>query len=293
MEKLISIVGLTSSGKSDLGVVLAKKFNGEIVSADSRQVYKNLDYCSGKVNKEEMQGVPHHLLNVTELGNQFTIFDFQRQAYDAIDDIISRGKVPFLVGGSGLYQRAVTEGYNLVSTKPNEEERENFEVLSLEELKNLCESRNIELPAEVTKRRLIRLLEKGENKKPNNKPKYKVLQIGIFLEREKIYERIRLRLEKRMPNMIKEIQNLLAGGVDAQFLQSLGLEAKCVTDYLNGVYKNYDEFFEDLFKQERHFAKRQQTWFNKDKNLIWLNAEPVGELEKNAEELVRKFLNEK
>lgn len=293
MEKLISIVGLTSSGKSELGINLAKKFNGEIVSADSRQVYKKLDYCSGKVSKEEMQGVPHHLLDVADLGSQFTLFDFQKQAYEAIDEIISRGKVPFLVGGTGLYQRAITEGFDLAQTKPSDANRDKLDLLSLEELKKICESKKIELPAEVTKRRLVRLLEKGENGKPNNKPKYKVLQIGILWEREKIYDRIKLRLEKRMPNMIEEIKKLLASGEDEQFLKSLGLEAKCVIDYLYGEYNSYDEFFEDLFKQERHFAKRQQTWFNKDKNLIWLDAEPASKLEKKAEDLIQKFLNEK
>ena len=113
MEKLISIIGLTSSGKSSLGINLAKKFNGEIVSADSRQVYKGLDWCSGKVTKQEQEIVKHHLIDVVSLGTQFTLFDFQKLAYEKIDDIISRGKVPFLVGGTGLYSRSVVEGYNL------------------------------------------------------------------------------------------------------------------------------------------------------------------------------------
>ena len=103
MEKLISIVGLTSSGKSDLGIKLALEFNGEIVSADSRQVYKGLDYCSGKVTKEEMNIVPHHLIDVENLGNQFSLYDFQKLDYEKIDEIISRNKVTFLVGGKGLY----------------------------------------------------------------------------------------------------------------------------------------------------------------------------------------------
>jgi len=115
MEKLISIVGLTSSGKSDLGIKLALEFNGEIVSADSRQVYKGLDYCSGKVTKEEMNIVPHHLIDVENLGNQFSLYDFQKLAYEKIDDIISRNKVPFLVGGTGLYSGSVVENSLLQS----------------------------------------------------------------------------------------------------------------------------------------------------------------------------------
>ena len=121
MEKLISIVGLTSSGKSGLGIELARLFNGEIVSADSRQVYRGLDWCSGKVSKEEQAEAVHHLIDIANLGEQFTLFDFQQMAYDSIDDIIARGKRPFLVGGTGLYSRAVVEGYQLLKNKPNEE----------------------------------------------------------------------------------------------------------------------------------------------------------------------------
>ena len=124
MKKLIAIVGQTSSGKSSLGIDLAKFFDGEIVSADSRQVYRGLDWCSGKVTKEEMAEVKHHLIDVWDLGNQFTLFDFQKQAYDAIDDILKRNKVPFLVGGTGLYSRSIIEGYNLEPSKPNQELRE-------------------------------------------------------------------------------------------------------------------------------------------------------------------------
>jgi tRNA dimethylallyltransferase len=123
MEKLISIVGQTSSGKSDLGIALAREFDGEIVSADSRQVYKGLDFCSGKVNEEEQAQAVHHLIDVCDLGTQFTLFDFQKLAYEKIDDIIARGKVPFLVGGTGLYSRSVVEGYNLAKVKPDENKR--------------------------------------------------------------------------------------------------------------------------------------------------------------------------
>ena len=101
MEKIISVIGLTSSGKSSLGIELARAFNGEIVSADSRQVYKGLDFCSGKVTSEELEMVKHHLIDICELGTQFTLFDFQKLAYKSIDDIVSRGKIPFMVGGTG------------------------------------------------------------------------------------------------------------------------------------------------------------------------------------------------
>ena len=290
MEKLVCVVGLTSSGKSTLGIELAKIFNGEIVSADSRQVYKGLDFCSGKVSKEEQAEAVHHLIDIEEIGNQFSLFDFQKLAYEKIDDIISRGKVPFLVGGTGLYSRSVVEGYSLSYEKPNEELRQKLSNLSLEELIEICNSKNIDISGEQTCRRLIRLIEKQENQKPNV-PRYDVLQIGIKWERKKIYERIKLRLQERMPNMIKEIQGLLEQGKDKEFLISLGLEAKFVIMYLDGHFASYDEFFEELFKEERHFAKRQQTWYNKEKNIVWLDAED--NLLENATKLVKNFLHSK
>lgn len=289
MEKLISIVGQTSSGKSDLGIALARAFDGEIVSADSRQVYKGLDFCSGKVDAEEQAQAVHHLIDVCELGTQFTLYDYQKMAYEKIDDIISRGKLPILVGGTGLYSRSVVEGYNLAEVKPNKETREELEKLSKEELVKICEDEGIELPEEITNRRIVRLIENKNTEKKENKPKYDVLQIGIYWEREEIYERIKLRLERRMPKMIEEIKTLLEGGASEEFLISLGLEAKYVVKLLRGEFESYDIFFDELFKEERHFAKRQKTWYNKEKNIVWLDAKD--NLIEKAKKLVEGFLN--
>jgi tRNA dimethylallyltransferase len=291
MEKLIVIVGLTSSGKSSLGISLAKKFNGEIVSADSRQVYKGLDFCSGKVSKEEMSEVPHHLIDVANLGEQFTLFDFQSQAYAAIDDILSRGKQPFLVGGTGLYSRAIVEGYSLSNAKVDDEMRKTLNDLSKDELVKICEEKNIAVPSECTSRRLVRLIENFDSAKTENSPRYEVLQIGIKWERAEIYERIGIRLKQRMPDMIEEIKSLLSQGASEEFLMSLGLEAKYVLKYLRGDFENYDQFFEELFKEERHFAKRQQTWYNKEKDIIWLDAKD--NLQGKASQLIEKFLKTK
>ena len=288
MKKLIAIVGQTSSGKSSLGIDLAKFFNGEIVSADSRQVYVGLDWCSGKVTKDEMAEVKHHLIDVCELNTQFTLYDFQKMAYNAIDKIHQRNKIPFLVGGTGLYSRSVVEGYSLEESKPDEQLRSSYNHLSVEEIKQICESKGINVQGETTSRRLIRLLEKSEVEKQPNKPKYDVLQIGIKFDRAEIYERIRVRLEKRMPYMIEEIKALLNSGASSEFLNTLGLEAKYVQKYLNGEFQSYEEFFEELFKEERHFAKRQQTWYNKEKNIIWLDAH--NDLFENAKRLIEEFL---
>lgn len=288
MKKLISIVGLTSSGKSGLAIELAKFFDGEIISADSRQVYKGLDWCSGKVTEDEKKIIKHHLIDIQNLGDQFTLFDFQKQAYEAIDDVISRGKIPFLVGGTGLYSRCVVEGYDLSVDKPNEELRKSLEKLEKEELIRICENENIDLPDEITSRRLIRLIELKRNPKPENQPKYEVLQIGIDWAKEDIHERIKQRLKYRMPHMIEEIKGLLKTGVSKEFLMSLGLEAKFILRYLDGEFKDYDEFFELLFIEERHFAKRQKTWYNKEKNIVWINGNEKP-FEK-AKQLIEKFL---
>lgn len=288
MKKLVSIIGLTSSGKSGLGIELAQIFGGEIVSADSRQVYKGLDWCSGKVTHEEQLAVKHHLIDVANLGEQFTLYDFQQQAYKAIDDIVSRGKVPFLVGGTGLYSRSVVEGYNLAEQKPDAGLRCRLEKLPKEELVSICKNEGIELPSEITSRRLVRLIELKHNPKPENKPKYEVLQIGINWSKEQIHERIKTRLEFRMPNMIEEIKNLIAGGVDKVFLKSLGLEAKFIVRFLDNEFSSYDEFFNLLFTEERHFAKRQMTWYKKEKDIVWLDG--ADDLLNKVTKLVKEFL---
>ena len=124
LPKLVVVLGTTACGKSGLGVELAKKFNGEVISADSRQVYKGLDLGTGKVTEEEMEGIPHHMLDVVEPGELYSVADFQPAAYTAIDDVIARGKTPILVGGTGLYVRAVTEGFQFSDSKPDPALRE-------------------------------------------------------------------------------------------------------------------------------------------------------------------------
>ena len=288
MKKIVAIVGLTSSGKSGLAIELAKLFDGEIVSADSRQVYRGLDWCSGKVTSDEQRQIKHHLIDVQELGSQFTLFDFQNLAYTAIDDILSRNKLPFLVGGTGLYSRCVVEGYSLSQEKPNNKLRLELEKLAKEDLIEICKNDGVDLPEETTKRRIIRLIELKRNPKTPNNPKYEVLQIGIDWSKDEIHERIRQRLEYRMPHMIDEIKSLLNNGVDKEFLMSLGLEAKFIIRYLDGEFKDYNEFFELLFTEERHFAKRQKTWYNKEQNIVWINGND-NPLE-NAKIIIEKFL---
>lgn len=292
VNKIVSIVGLTSSGKSGLALCLAKHFNAEIVSADSRQIYIGMDYCTGKETKEELASVPHHLIDILPTNVNYSLAQYQKDAYKAIDDILCRNKLPILVGGTGLYVRSVVEGYNLSEIGFDEQKREQLLALSREELLNRLKEFGIKtVDSQKSNRHLVRMLEKAEFgdilEKPNM-PRYKVLQIGIKWPREKIYKRIEKRLDERLPHILPEVENLMKTGTTKEFLDRMGLEAKMASDYIMGKYASYEEFREELLKEERHFAKRQDTWFKKDTNTIWLD--PLTDYEKEAEKLIKEFL---
>ena len=290
--KLVSIVGLTSSGKSSLGLHLARMFDGEIVSADSRQIYVRMDWCTGKETKEELKLVKHHLIDIIDPGENYNLAQFQHDAYAAIDDILARGKIPFLVGGTGLYARSVVDGYALAETGIDDKQRENLSKLSREELLKKLEQLGItDVDRQKSSRHLVRMIEKatrgvvGEN---DSKPKYKVLQLAIKWTRQEIYDRIETRLDERLPHIVGEVKDLLDSGVTREFMERIGLEAKLATHYIDGKFESYEAFRAELLKQERHFAKRQETWFKKDTNTIWLDGN--SDYKQQAEKLVKEFL---
>lgn len=290
--KLIAIVGTTASGKSSLGIDLAKHYNGEIISADSRQVYRHLDLGTGKVTKEEMAEVKHHLIDILDLNQPFSVAHFQKLAYEAIDDVLKRGHLPFLVGGTGLYTRAVVEGYNLSDVPPDAEQRKMLESLDREELCSRLEKLGEKVSDDEPARRLIRRLEKLEKgvKSENlSQPRYDVLQLGLTFDREELYSRIGIRLDQRIKEgMIDEVREVVKLGATPEFLEGLGLEYRLTYRYITGKYKSFEEYREDLFKQIRHFAKRQMTWFRKEKNIVWLNSK--GDYLKEAITLIDDFL---
>lgn len=290
--KLIAIVGTTASGKSSLGIDLAKYYNGEIISADSRQVYRHLDLGTGKVTKEEMAEVKHHLIDILDLNQPFSVAHFQKLAYEAIDDVLKRGHLPFLVGGTGLYTRAVVEGYNLSDVPPDAEQRKMLESLDREELCSRLEKLGEKVSDDEPARRLIRRLEKLEKgvKSENlSQPRYDVLQLGLTFDREELYSRIGIRLDQRIKEgMIDEVREVVKLGATPEFLEGLGLEYRLTYRYITGKYKSFEEYREDLFKQIRHFAKRQMTWFRKEKDIVWLNSK--GDYLKEAITLIDDFL---
>ena len=293
MNKLIAIVGTNASGKSSLGVELAGRFDGEIVSADSRQVFKGLDLGSGKITPEGMKGVPHHLLDVAEPGEFFSMADFQKCAYVAIDGIIARGRLPFIVGGTGLYVDSVTKGYNLSEIVPDLGYREELETFSTPELWEML--KKLEPDSEIdpkNRNRVMRRLEKlhqGDTQPSHNTPRYDVLTLGVRWDRETLKRRIDERLERRVnEGMIDEVVRLRESGVSDEFLLKLGLEYRYVTQFLRGEWQSRDKMLHELSLAIKRFAKRQVTWFKKDQSVVWLDMEHEPVL--RASEIIKEFL---
>lgn len=290
--KLIVIAGTNASGKSSLGVQLAARFHGEVISADSRQVFERLDLGSGKITKEEMNGVPHHLIDVCKPGDFFSMADFQKLAYQAADDVLARGKVPFLVGGTGLYVNAVADGYQLSDRAPDLALRAHLETF---ETPRLYEMLLEKLPGtEIdpkNRNRVMRALERiaADDYHPGRRtPRYETLKMGVSWDRETLKQRIDERLERRLQQgMVKEVEDLLNEGCSEEFLMKLGLEYRYLTRYIKGELP-YDQMVLELGNAIKKFAKRQVTWFKKDQDIHWLNMQenPLEE----ATLLIQNFL---
>ena len=292
MEKLLVITGTNASGKSGLGIELARKYGAEVISADSRQVFTGLDLGSGKVTPEEMKGVRHHLLDVAAPNDFFSLSDYQRLAYEAIDDILSRQKKAFLVGGTGLYVNSVVDGYNLSESAPDPEIRKQVEEKTLEELIEMLKEHNpaaLERVDLKNKRRVERAVEKalaGDKDENPSEKRYETFVIGVTWPREVLYERIHERLDRRLDQgMIDEVVKLRKAGATDEFLYKLGLEYRYILMYLRGEFASFDDFYETLFKEIRHLAKEQMTWFRKRKDIHWIDmtGDPVTEASRYIE----------
>ena len=269
---MITILGPTASGKTPLAAALAQRVDGEIISADSRQVYRRMDIGTGK-DLEDYQGVPYHLIDICEPGTKYNLFQYQQDFMDAYNDIVSRGKQPILCGGTGLYIEAVLKGYKLSPVPQNEALRKQLEGKSLEELtKILLELKsknesNMHNTTDVdSAQRAIRAIEietyNLEHPTPRRElPPVDSCIIGVNIDRELRREKITQRLKARLEEgMIEEVRGLMAEGIAADDLIYYGLEYKFVTEYLTGK-TTYDEMFARLEIAIHQFAKRQMTWF--------------------------------
>ncbi len=275
-HKMITILGPTASGKTSVAAALALRTGGEIISADSRQVYRRMDIGTGKDLADYTIGdvhIPYHLIDIAEPGTKYNLFQYQQDFHTAYNDIRSRGKLPILCGGTGLYIEAVLGGYSLSPVPQNQQLRESLEGKSLDELTQMLvelkqkNGSNMHNRTDVdTAQRAIRAIEietyNIEHPTPERQmPPVDSLIIGINIDRELRREKITRRLKARLDEgMCDEIRSLIDGGVNSDDLIYYGLEYKFVTEYVVGR-TSYDEMFRQLEIAIHQFAKRQMTWF--------------------------------
>ena len=274
------ILGTTASGKSALAVKLAKKFNGEVISADSRQVYKGLNIGTGKITRKEMGGVPHYCLDVVSPKKIFTVADFKKCAEKAIEKIFAKNKIPIIVGGTGLYIQAVVDNIVLPEVKPNWRLRKELEKKTTEEmfkmLKKLDPERAKNIDAK-NPRRLIRAIEitKEIGKMPKLKSMSRrdldIRQIGIKLPDEILKINIEKRIKKMLRNgLVAETKKLRKSGLSWKRLYELGFEYKYPALFLRREISK-DEMLAKMLIENWQYAKRQMTWFKRDKRIKWIN----------------------
>lgn len=279
--KIIVILGPTSSGKSDVAISLARKFDGEVISADSRQVYRGLDIGTGKTLSHEQKGIKHHLIDNISPGTDYNAARFKKDADKIIISILQRKKLPIICGGTGFWIKSVVDNVSYPEVKPNSELRNKLRNKSAEKLfetlKKLDPERAKNIDAK-NKVRLIRAIEicKSVGKVPNVQAspdnKYDFLQIGISLPKEKLHENIKKRLRKRFDQgMVEEVERLHSKEkLSWKKIESFGLGYFWIPKYLRGVLKDEDELFEKIFHAEKNYAKKQMTWFKKDGRIKWM-----------------------
>ena len=314
-NKIIVILGPTSSGKSDVAIKLAKKFDGEIISADSRQVYRGLDIGSGKVEADQSaeipqeftnskfyagtrrakpffsEGIPHYAIDIVSPRTEFNAAKFKKYADKVIIDILKRKKLPIICGGTGFWIKAIVDNVNYPEVKPDPMLRSMLRNKSVSELftqlKKLDPKRAASIDAK-NPARLIRAIEicKAIGKVPAPSPCEgegwgEVLQIGISHPKEKLTKRIETRLKKRFgAGMIEEVEKLhQKEKVSWKRLESFGLGYKLIPQYLRGEIKNKKELFDLVYLAEKNYAKRQMTWFKKDKRILWMDNHKSIEIE--------------
>ena len=282
MQRMITILGPTASGKTPLAAALAAEIGGEIISADSRQVYRRMDIGTGKdladyvVRSQETgnsRKIPYHLIDICEPGTKYNLFEYQQDFFDVYQDIRSRGAVPILCGGTGLYIEAVLKGYKLSPVPQNQALRDSLEGKSLAELTQMLTElkaktgSNMHNTTDVDScQRAIRAIEietyNLEHPTPRRElPPVDSLIIGVHIDRELRREKITRRLKARLDEgMVEEVKSLLDEGIPAEDLIYYGLEYKFLTEYLTGQL-TYDEMFSRLEIAIHQFAKRQMTWF--------------------------------
>lgn len=293
-NKLIVILGATASGKTDLAIKLAKKYNGEVVSADSRQIYRGMDI--GTAKPLNFKGIPHYMLNIKNPDQPYTVAEFKEDAVKIIKDIQARGKLPILCGGTGLYIKAVVENLDIPKIEADPVLRDKIEKEIKEKGLDFVFNKLVELDPEAAyivdpknPRRVVRALEitlltnrPFSAQRKTGTPLFDVLEIGISVPNEKLKERINLRVDAMIKDgLVKEVKNLVSQYGDQQAFDAIGYRE--IIEYLDKKI-TLEKAVELIKTNTWHFAKRQMTWFKTDKKIHWLSTH------KEAEKLVSEFL---
>lgn len=285
--KVIVICGPTASGKTSLSIELAKKINGEIISCDSMQIYKDMNIGSAKVTEEEKQGIKHYLVDFVSPEARFSVADYKKYATEAIEEILKKNKVPIIVGGTGLYVDSLIYNIKYQDIEIDLEYRKELEDISKKQGLDVLYEKAMQIDPEATKeiskndrKRIIRILEiyhstgktktQQEIESRKEEVPYKYIVFAINMDREKLYERINKRVDIMIQNgLIEEVQNLLTKY--NQFPTAMqGLGYKEVAEYLKGEISK-EEMIEKIKGDTRKYAKRQLTWFRKNKQTIWID----------------------
>jgi tRNA dimethylallyltransferase len=305
-NKVLVIVGPTASGKSDLAVRLAKKFNGEVISADSRQVYKGLNIGSGKITKKEMQGVPHHLLDVADPKKQFSAAEFKSKAEKVISMIYHTSRLPIVVGGTGFYIDALTGTVTLPEVPPNKLLREKLDKLSKVRLYSILEKKDPARAKAIDPRNKVRVIRALEIVNalgkvpifPQDGPVHRTvlgkqfIYIGLKPDQQELEERINARLLRRLPGMIREMKSLHEKGLTYKRMHELGFEYGNVAKYLQGQIGR-KELFENICRDSLKYAKRQMTYFRRNKKIKWFTLSGVERFRSKEYKNIEKYLKGK
>ena len=306
MNNIICIAGPTASGKTALAVELAKITNGEVVSCDSMQIYRRMDIGTAKPTKEEMQGIPHHMIDVCEPDEDFSVSRYCEMATPIVDDIIARGKTAIIAGGTGLYMDSLIKG-NTFAPFPSTGMREKLEAQAdsegMDAMIALLQSIDPEAAQRIhDRKRIIRALEvyyeTGETITEHNRrtqaipPRYSPLWLGLdFADRQELYNRIDLRVDIMLEQgLVEEIQSLLASGIPAKCTAMQAIGYKEFVAALEGI-GTIEEAAEEVKKSSRHYAKRQLTWFRRNKEMHWLTRQAGQSTDKIIED-ARRILSE-
>ncbi len=295
-NNLIVIAGPTGVGKTDLSISVADKINGEIISADSRQIYRYMDIGTAKVEKEYRDKIKHHMIDIVDPNEEFSVSDFKKITMEIIDDIDKKGKIPLLVGGTGLYINSIVYEIDFTNVASNKTIREHYESILLEKGKQFLYELLMEKDYDTATKlnindtkRIIRALEvydvtkipMSKQNKDFRKPssKYNLIMYLLYMDRSKLYDRINARVDKMIEDgLINEVETLLKLGYEKSLNSMQGIGYKEIVDYLENKI-SLDEAVELIKKRSRNYAKRQLTWFKRDERYRWINVDEFSDVE--------------